>query len=137
MALRLYLNGDFDGQGQFFSLFLIVMRGEYDAILPWPFTSKVTFSLIDQPMSNSALQGMTRSFQPDLQSSSFQRPRAFMNEAYGFKQFISLEDFSQDVQRYLKDDTLLIHVCIDGEGFNSGTAFSGTEYYLFKSIWFV
>ena len=30
------------------SVFIIVMKGEYDAILPWPFTKKVKFTLIDQ-----------------------------------------------------------------------------------------
>jgi hypothetical protein len=30
------------------SLFFVVMRSEYDALLPWPFHQKVTLLLLDQ-----------------------------------------------------------------------------------------
>lgn len=41
MCLRLYLAGDGAGKGSHLSLFLVLMRGDYDAILDWPFTRKV------------------------------------------------------------------------------------------------
>lgn len=37
MCARLYLNGDGMGKGTHLSLFFVVMRSEYDALLPWPF----------------------------------------------------------------------------------------------------
>ncbi|CAG2212657.1 TRAF3 [Mytilus edulis] len=40
MCARLYLNGDGMGKGTHLSLFFVVMRGEYDALLPWPFQQK-------------------------------------------------------------------------------------------------
>ena len=33
--------------GEFFSIGVILMEGEYDDILPWPFSNKITFTLID------------------------------------------------------------------------------------------
>ena len=42
MCARVYLNGDGMGKGTHLSLFFVVMRGEYDALLPWPFKQKVT-----------------------------------------------------------------------------------------------
>ena len=36
------------GKGTHFSMFFVIMRGEYDALLPWPFLQKVHFRLIDQ-----------------------------------------------------------------------------------------
>ena len=43
MCARIYLNGDGMGKGTHVSLFFVVMRGDYDALLPWPFRQKVTF----------------------------------------------------------------------------------------------
>ena len=48
MCLRLYIMGDGIGKGTHLSLFFVVMRGEFDNILQWPFTHKVTFKLINQ-----------------------------------------------------------------------------------------
>ena len=42
MCLRLYLNCDGSGKGTHLSFFLIIMRGEYDALLSWPFKHMVT-----------------------------------------------------------------------------------------------
>ncbi|MEQ2197223.1 hypothetical protein XENOCAPTIV_025934, partial [Xenoophorus captivus] len=41
MCARVYLNGDGMGKGTHLSLFFVVMKGEYDALLPWPFKQKV------------------------------------------------------------------------------------------------
>ena len=41
MCARLYLNGDGMGKGTHVSLFFVVMRGAYDALLKWPFRQKV------------------------------------------------------------------------------------------------
>ena len=41
MCGRVYLNGDGMGKGTHLSLFFVLMRGEYDALLEWPFRQKV------------------------------------------------------------------------------------------------
>ena len=41
MCARLYLNGDGMGKGTHLSLFFVVMKGRYDALLKWPFRHKV------------------------------------------------------------------------------------------------
>ena len=40
MCARIYLNGDGIGRGTHISVFFVVMRGEYDALLRWPFRQK-------------------------------------------------------------------------------------------------
>ena len=42
MCVRCYLNGDGLGEGQYLSLFFVIMKGEYDALLLWPFDGKVS-----------------------------------------------------------------------------------------------
>ena len=41
MCMRCYLNGDGIGEGRHLSLFIVIMKGEYDALLLWPFDHKV------------------------------------------------------------------------------------------------
>ena len=45
MCLWLYMNGDGSGKGTHLSFFLTIMRGEYDALLTWPFRQAVTLTL--------------------------------------------------------------------------------------------
>ena len=43
MCARIYLNGDGMGKGTHVSLFFVIMRGQYDALLKWPFRQKVNY----------------------------------------------------------------------------------------------
>lgn len=64
------------------SLFLTVMKGDFDPILQWPFRHKVTMSLIDQESNHNHL---THWFMPDVLNHpvSFNRPVHEMNIACG------------------------------------------------------
>ncbi|XP_007890671.1 TNF receptor-associated factor 5 [Callorhinchus milii] len=111
LCARVYLNGDGLGKGTHLSLFSVVMKGEYDSLLPWPFKQKVTLMLLDQgPKKNHILEV----FKADANSSSFKRPEAEMNIASGCPRFVShalLE--SGKTATYIKDDTLFIKVIVD------------------------
>jgi len=41
MCLRLYLDGDGQGKSIHVSLFLVIMKSDYDDLLTWPFKQKV------------------------------------------------------------------------------------------------
>uniref|UniRef100_A0A4W6FDH2 TNF receptor-associated factor n=1 Tax=Lates calcarifer TaxID=8187 RepID=A0A4W6FDH2_LATCA len=105
MCARVYLNGDGMGKGTHLSLFFVVMRGEYDALLPWPFKQKVTLMLMDQGPSRKHLGD---AFKPDPNSSSFRRPAAEMNIASGCPLFVSQSVL--ETGSYIKDDTIFIKV---------------------------
>ncbi|XP_028294687.1 TNF receptor-associated factor 3 isoform X2 [Gouania willdenowi] len=108
MCARVYLNGDGMGKGTHLSLFFVVMRGEYDALLPWPFKQKVTLMLMDQSPSRKHLGD---AFKPDPNSSSFRRPGAEMNIASGCPLFVSQSVL--ETGSYIKDDTIFIKVTVD------------------------
>ena len=42
MCLRLYLDGDGQGKGTHISLFLVIMKSDYDDLLSWPFKQKAS-----------------------------------------------------------------------------------------------
>lgn len=46
MFCRLYLNGFDSGLGTHISPYFVLMRGESDVLLKWPFEHKVTFKLL-------------------------------------------------------------------------------------------
>lgn len=110
LCARVYPNGDGMGKGSHFSLFFVVMRGEYDALLPWPFSQKVTFRLMDQ----NGDQDVVDSFRPDPNSSSFRKPTSNMNIASGCPLFISHS--ALQTRGYVKDGIIFIRIDIDKAG---------------------
>ncbi|KAL5487184.1 hypothetical protein EMCRGX_G019757 [Ephydatia muelleri] len=107
LCLRLYILGDGIGKGTHMSLFFVVMRGEFDNILQWPFTHKVTFRLLNQ----GAGQDVVDSFLPDPMSSSFKKPKTDMNVASGCPRFVSISDVKSG--GFIADDTIFIKVKVD------------------------
>jgi len=107
VCARLYPNGDGMGKGTHVSIFFVIMRGEYDALLPWPFLQKVHFRVIDQDRVRDAID----SFRPDPDSSSFKRPRSDMNIASGCPTFISHKELREG--GYVRDNTMFVRVTVD------------------------
>ena len=107
MCARIYLNGDGMGRGTHISVFFVVMRGQYDAILRWPFRQKVTFMLFDQ----DNVQHVIEAFRPDPNSPSFQRPRRETNIASGCPMFCSLTELNNHA--YVRDDTMFLKIIVD------------------------
>ncbi|XP_052500366.1 LOW QUALITY PROTEIN: TNF receptor-associated factor 3-like [Budorcas taxicolor] len=108
MCARVYLNGDGMGKGTHLSLFFVIMRGENDALLPWPFKQKVTLMLMDQ---GSSRRHLGDAFEPDPNSSSFKKPTGEMNIASGCPVFVAQTVLENGT--YIKDDTIFIKVIVD------------------------
>ena len=107
MCARLYLNGDGMGRGTHISVFFVVMRGQYDALLRWPFRQKVTFMLLDQ----DNVEHVIDAFRPDPSSSSFQRPRRETNIASGCPMFCPLGELNNHA--YVRDETMFLKIIVD------------------------
>ncbi|XP_027059293.1 TNF receptor-associated factor 3-like [Pocillopora damicornis] len=107
MCARIYLNGDGMGKGTHISIFFVVMRGQYDALLRWPFRQKVTFMLLDQ----DNVEHVIDAFRPDPNSSSFQRPRRETNIASGCPMFCSLAELNNHA--YVRDDAMFLKIIVD------------------------
>ena len=108
MCARTYLNGDGIGKGSHLSLFFVLMRGEYDSLLQWPFRQRVTLSILDQSGNRKHI---TDTFRPDPTSTSFRKPVGEMNIASGSPMFATHAKVEGDA--YLKDDTIFIAISVD------------------------
>ena len=107
MCLCLYLMGDGIGKGTHLSLFFVLMRGEFDNILQWPFTHKVTFKLINQTRGEDIID----TFQPDPMSNSFRKPISDMNISSGCPRFVSHTELEQS--GLIVEDTIFIKCIVD------------------------
>lgn len=108
MCLRVYLNGDGLGQGTHLSLFFVIMKGEFDALLPWPFKPRVTLTLLDQDTKTCY---RSKTIEPDPESSSFKMPVNEMNVASGVPDFISHDHL--ETPTYLQDDVIFLKIKIE------------------------
>ena len=108
LCVRLYLNGDGIGKETHLSVFLVIMKGEYDALLRWPFRDKVTIRLLNQKSCTDDIVDM---FRPDSISSSFKRPTSEMNIATGWPKFAKKEIY--ETAPYVVDDCFFLHIHIE------------------------
>lgn len=117
MCARIYLNGDGSGKNTHISLFFVVMRGDYDALLQWPFQQRVKLCLLDQtPAVPRQRRDIVEVFRPDVSSSSFQRPTTEMNVATGCPLFAPKSCLLSD--RFVRDDTIFLRVEVSTSNFH-------------------
>ena len=107
MCIRAYLNGDGSGHTTHLSLFFVLMKGENDLLLNWPFDYNVLMILVNQ----NSRRDIAQVFKPNPESSSFQRPQTDMNVASGCPQFAKLSVF--DDEDYVKENIMYIKCIVD------------------------
>ena len=99
-------NGEDFAENTHLSVYLIIMKGEYDASLTWPFHKKVTFTLIDQQENANDRKNIVMSFTSDSKCRNFERPVTEENIGMGFGIFVSHEELQK--RRYIVDDAIFI-----------------------------
>ena len=112
LRLSIIPSGIASGKNTHLSVFLIVMKGQYDAILTWPFKKAVKFTLIDQqedPVERKNVSLRIRT--DDVLKGNFDRPITEENGGWGFPEFISHKKLHS--RRYIVDDTLFLQFEVD------------------------
>lgn len=106
MKLAMYPNGTKEARNAHISLYIALMKGRYDAILPWPFRYRVTLTIIDQNPDLMQRHNFVKSFVPEPTWKSMQRPVSEENERRGFGRFFS--HVKLKTGSYVVDDTLFV-----------------------------
>ena len=106
-SIRLYLNGDTAGKSTHLSIFFVLMKSPYDAILKWPMYKKIKFELINQ---EDEKKNITESFISNPKSRSFHRPSTNMNIGSGVPMFVPIEKFLND--NFIMEDCAYIKVTV-------------------------
>ena len=118
VCLRAYLNGDGTGRGTHISLYVVLMKSEYDDILTWPFAHNVTLTLINQHDPLRPDRSITHKFAPSPASSSFQKPQDTFNIASGFPEFAPVSVLNDPL--FSKNDTMYFRIKLDRPNAASG-----------------
>ena len=95
MCLNVYANGNGDGEGSHVSVFLYMMKGEYDDSLKWPFLGDITIQLLN-------VVGIIHITSYDYGKRVLEGERSATG-MLGFPEFTNHRDLTP---RYLKDDCL-------------------------------
>jgi hypothetical protein len=100
LCLRAYINGDGLGKGTHLSLFFVILQGDYDATLQWPFSGTVKMKLLSQDKNFS---DHYKEFRSSPNSNSFERPKNERNPPTGFPEF-STHTLTWAKPYYLNDE---------------------------------
>lgn len=98
------------------SLFLCICKGEFDPLLSWPFSHKITFTLLDQCEDVANRRDVAYTIKPNTckENSPFlDRPTGERNASFGAQKFVELETLN--AFDYICNDTMFIKVEIDSE----------------------
>lgn len=107
LKLEVNPNGCKAGKGTHLSVFLHVLRGEYDGILTWPLDWKIRFILLDQ--KSSQRKNIKMSFpRKSADYNNFKRPTTNQNTGRGLATFVSHDTLS--TEKYLADGTLFLQL---------------------------
>lgn len=99
-----------EDEDTYLSIYIIIMKGDYDAALTWPFQKQVTFTLIDQQENAYNRENIVMSLKDTSDLECFGRPVKDENIGTGFPYFVSREKLQE--RRYIVDDTIFIQVHI-------------------------
>lgn len=112
LAVSAFPNGNGSGEGEYLSLYIKVLPGEFDHVLEWPFPLTVTFTVYDQ-CPRIGRVNIIESFVPDPTWKHFQKPPrdGYQTLGFGYPRFVSHTELK--AKNYLRDDTLLIRVCTE------------------------
>ena len=91
LKLYVYRNGDITNKSNWLSVFLVIMEGEYDALLPWPFHQRITFILVDQQEGSDEKKNIVMELTTDPTLSSCAKPAAgkAVKPSIGFARFVT------------------------------------------------
>ena len=102
LCLCIYPAGD-NNQG-YLSLYFVVMKGEYDEVLPWPFQRRVYLSLLNCKLG----QSVTKDIHPDPRLHYFHRPENPRNVGYGYPKFIILNKLIQEESEFVENGAIFL-----------------------------
>jgi len=115
MCISVYANGNGSGKGTHISVFAYLMRGKNDDNLSWPFTGKVTITLLNQ-LEDKNHHRITVKFPENVEGNQRVVNSDRGHTGYGRPEFILCNQVGYDAKKncqYLKDDCLYFRVAAE------------------------
>ena len=117
MCLKIYPNGRDSGEGTHVSVSVLMMKGEFDPHLKWPFRGEITVELVNQKKGGEKC-AMKPVEHTDTEEDDYDEYFQIVVEGeraekgWGFSQFISHSDLykPEEGKEYLVNDTLTFRI---------------------------
>ena len=112
MCLGVDANGTGDGEGTHVSVYVFLMRGEFDDYLKWPFRGDITIQLLNH-LEDKEHHSMTLPFTDTAPDDIAHRVTTGERgeKGWGYHTFISHEELDRaNGAKYLEKDRLLFHI---------------------------
>ena len=117
MCLRVIINGTGQGEGTHVSVFLYLMKGNYDSNLQWPLIGSFEIALLNQKMDgehsvNNPIKFTEKTPSAIANKVSARQPDEIARDGLGRNEFISHKDLNKETPdcQYLKDDCIFFRV---------------------------
>lgn len=114
LRAQLFLNGLGFHTGNFVSIYFHLLPSQHDNILKWPFSHKITFSLLEQTDDIESARNISYTLVPSPEEDNFKRPSHKMSDGQGKNKFVSLEQLRKG--EYIKNDCLFIKIRVHCKG---------------------
>ena len=109
MLFRINPNGVDTGYGSHVSLFVHMMQSDWDDTLEWPFSGRISLSILDQSDDGEYKRHISETLVTRPNLLAFQRPTTPRNhKGYGYVEFAHIQTLED--RQYLKNDCLLVRV---------------------------
>ena len=112
LQLRVYANGRGSSKGTHLSLYVFLLKGEYDDQLQWPFSANITVQLLNWSGDNSHKEKTIPHYKAPLEHRTRVTEGDRTPGGWGYPQFIShsvLESVSSDT-RYINEDSVCFRI---------------------------
>ena len=107
VRMTLCPNGYGEGENTHLSIFIYIMKGNYDSILEWPFRKRITFTLIDQKENPGDRDNISSTLEKECRDDWNSRPKEKENGvSMGFHKFVSHDKLMKS--GCILDDTIFI-----------------------------
>ncbi|XP_028393168.1 TNF receptor-associated factor 4-like [Dendronephthya gigantea] len=110
MRLEVNLNEGPRNYVGFLGVYMGLLMSDRDGILPWPFTKRCSFVLVDQQDDVGKRQNIQKSFVPEGEN-NFKRPRQRANTGRGFPDFVL--HTTLHTRQYIRDHAVYIKIIVD------------------------
>ena len=121
MCIGVYANGRGDVKNTHISVYVYFMKGENDDYLPWPFSGKVTFELLNQ-LEDTSHHSMSMILTSANNSSYQLVDEEISSLGWGWAKYIPHSDLGRNTAKncqYLKFDRLHFKIIVNAESSSS------------------
>eukprot|EP00794_Sanderia_malayensis_P003024 gene3024-3483_t len=114
LCAQLFPAGCGENNTHYMSIYFHLMSTEHDDVLRWPFSHKISFTLLDQAENPDEANNISYTIVPAANAVNYQKPIQRVSEGRGCHRFVSLCDIEN--RNYIKNNNVFIKIKVLQKG---------------------